>query len=258
MILTEIFDNIGILSLNHPEKLNAISHSLVREFAESLETFRKKQIKVVIIKAEPNKSNVWSAGHDVAELPLDHGDPLDYFDQLEVLLRAIQRYPGPVIAQVHGSVWGGACDLIMTCDIVIGDPTCTFAITPAKIGLPYNASGIAHFLSRLGINQAKEMFFTAQPINAELSDKWGIVNHVVPEEQLEVFVLEMARRMTSLSSQAIAVIKEQFRILAGTQAISAEVFERIEGLRKKVWESGDYTEGIRAFLEKRKPEFKGD
>jgi len=257
MVKTEIHDKIGIMSLNYPEKLNALSQTMVDRLVAALEEFKSKKIRVVILAAEPNKSQVWSSGHYIPELPDGQEDPLGYYDPLEVLLRTIQSYPGPVITRIHGSVWGGACDLIMTSDIVIGDPTSTFAITPAKIGIPYNASGITHFINRLGINQAKEMFFTAQPVKAPRAYEWGIVNHIVEEEKLEQFTMEMAQRITTLSPLSISVIKEQFRILANSQSLNAEVFERIDGLRKKVWESDDYHEGITAFREKRKPVFKG-
>lgn len=258
MVRTETNGLVGIVSLNHPQKLNALSRDLVHDLVEALESFQVDKIRVVIITAEPNKSHVWSAGHYIPELPENHEDPLGYFDPLEILLRTIQRYPGPVITQVHGSVWGGACDLIMTSDISIGDTTATFAITPAKIGIPYNASGIGHFISRLGLNQAKEMFFTARPVDAITAEKWGIITHIVEEDKLSTYVMEMAQHMTTLSPLAIKVIKEQFRILANSQALSADIFEKIEGLRTQVWESLDYHEGISAFREKRKPNFTGE
>ena len=257
MVKTETHNQVGVVSLNHPEKLNALSQAMVHDLVAAFESFKESKMRVVIITAEPNKSNVWSAGHNIAELPENHEDPLGYFDPLEVLLRTILRYPGPVIAKIHGSVWGGACDLIMTSDIAIGDPTSTFAITPAKIGIPYNASGINHFIARLGLNQAKEMFFTALPVEADMAKKWGIVNHVVEEDQLATYTMEMAQHITTLSPLSIEVIKSQFRILSNAQALSADIFERIEGLRKKVWESNDYHEGIKAFHEKRKPHFTG-
>ncbi|MBE0647672.1 MAG: methylmalonyl-CoA decarboxylase [Bacteroidales bacterium] len=258
MIKTEKRNKTGIVSLNHPEKLNALSQEMVHGLVASLESFKEDKMRVIIIRAEPNKSNVWSAGHYIPELPENNQDPLGFNDPLEVLLRAIQRYPGPVITQIHGSVWGGACDLIMTSDISIGDTTTTLAITPAKLGVPYNASGICHFIARLGINQAKEMFFTARPIDAVLAERWGVINHIVEEDQLEAYTMEMAEHIATLSPLAISVIKEQFRILSNSQALSADVFEKIEGLRTMVWESNDYHEGIKAFREKRKPEFKGE
>ena len=158
LILSEFGEEIGWITLNNPKKKNALSSGLLEGIISALDEFRKEKIEVVIIRAKEDVK-VWSAGHDVTELPRGDFDPLPYDNPLERTLRAIQHYPGPVIAMVHGGVWGGACDLVVTCDIVIGDPTCTFAITPVKLGVPYNASGILHFINLLGLHLAKEMFF---------------------------------------------------------------------------------------------------
>lgn len=253
----EISDNIGIIRLNNSCKRNALSKELVLEVVGTLKEFKERKVAVVILRASDDCS-VWSAGHDVKELPQTHRDPLGYHDSLEELLRAVQRYPGPVVAMVHGSVWGGACDLVMTCDIVIGDETSTFAITPTKLGLPYNASGILHFINRLGLNIAKEMFFSADPVTAERAERVGILNHLVPSEKLLDFTLDLAKRMASRSALAVSVIKEQFNLLAGAHPIAPDVFERIQGLRRQVYDSHDYEEGVRSFLEKRPPVFKGE
>ena len=253
----EVADNIGFISLNNPGKRNALSRELVDEILRAFDDFKKRKIAAIILRA-PDGCSVWSAGHDIKELPEGRRDPLGYGDSVEKLLRAVQRYPGPVIAMVHGSVWGGACDLVMTCDIVIGDETSSFAITPAKLALPYNVSGVMHFISRLGLNIAKEMFFSADPITAERAERVGILNHLVPSDKLLEFTTDLAKLMATRSSLAISVIKEQFNLLAGARAIAPDVFERIQGLRRQVYDSHDYTEGIRSFLEKREPMFKGE
>jgi methylmalonyl-CoA decarboxylase len=253
----QVAGKIGFISLNNPAKRNALSSELVNEILQAFEDFKERKIVAVILRASEGCS-VWSAGYDIKELPQGRRDPLGYGDPLEELLRAVQRFPGPLIAMVHGSVWGGACDLVMTCDIVIGDETSSFAITPAKLALPYNVSGVMHFISRLGLNIAKEMFFSAEPIMAERAERVGILNHLVPSDQLLEFTTDLARRIAIRSSLAISVIKEQFDLLAGARPMAPDVFERIQGLRRKVYDSHDYAEGIRSFLEKREPKFKGE
>ena len=257
LVEREITDGIGILTLNNAEKRNSLSEPLVDGIIAGLAELREKKVPVVILCAAGG-AKVWSAGHDVRELPLSHRDPLGYYDPLERVLRAVQEYPGPVIAMVHGSVWGGACDLVMSCDLVVGDETSSFAITPAKLGLPYNVTGILHFINRMGLNIAKEMFFTADPITAERAERVGILNHRMPSDQLLSFTLELAKSIASRSALSVQVIKEQLRILSGARPLSPDQFEQLQGLRRRVYDSHDYEEGITSFLEKRTPVFKGE
>jgi methylmalonyl-CoA decarboxylase len=257
LIMKEIKGKVGLITLNYPRKRNALNAELVEQLVHAFQDFQNQRITVIVLKTADG-SDVWSSGLDVTELPRSRRDPLGYFDPLEKALRTIQEYPGPVIAMIHGSVWGGASDLVMTCDIVVGDETASFAITPAKVGLPYNVSGILHFMNRLRSNFAKEMFFTADPITAERAERIGIMNHLVPSENLMDYTMELAKRIASHSPLAISVIKEQFRILSGAYPIAPETFERIQGLRRRVYDSHDYEEGIRAFLEKRTPKFTGE
>ncbi|MBI5403667.1 MAG: methylmalonyl-CoA decarboxylase [Ignavibacteriae bacterium] len=256
LILSSIRNKTGIIQFNNYEKRNALSSVMIKEIVDCLEDFKRKNLRVVIIRADKG-SKVWSSGHDITELAAPGTDPLSYDNPLELLLRAVENFPAPVIAMVEGTVWGGACELAFTCDILIGAPNVTFAITPAKIGVPYNSNGILHFINMLGMSAVKEMFFTAQPVSAEKAEKLGLLNHMVPLEELETFTYGFADDIACNSPLAINVIKEQLNILGKAHPLSPAAFERITQLRKAVYESEDYKEGIKAFLERRKPDFKG-
>jgi methylmalonyl-CoA decarboxylase len=256
LVLTEKRDDIGLITLNHPQKRNALCESLVEDFMAGLETLRAQGARVVVLRAQPGEK-VWSAGHDVNELPKSQRDPLGWDDPLRQLVRGIQTLPAPVIAMIEGTVWGGGCELALTCDLIVATPATTFALTPAKIGVPYNVSGMVNFLNAANLHVMKEMAFTAQPMGAERAERLGMVNHVVPAAELEPFTFDLARQIARNAPLSVGVMKEQLRILSSARPMSPEGFERVQGLRRVVYDSEDYQEGIRAFKEKRKPDFRG-
>lgn len=258
MVSVKIEDRICFIEMQNAEHFNTLSEQMCNEISDALMEAYEKECVGIVIKAEC-RHGVWSAGHDIRELPLDGNDPLEYDVPMERLLRNVQDVPIPVIACASGTVWGGACDLCVSCDMIVASDTATFAITPAKIGIPYNASGIMHFINQLGINKAREMFFTATPITAQDAMNVGFVNQIAPADELDKMLEEKfltpIRRNSVVSMSAI---KRQFRILSrAATVISSESFERINAYRRKVYQGNDYKEGIASFLEKRNPEYKG-
>ncbi|MBS7542147.1 methylmalonyl-CoA decarboxylase [Ancylobacter oerskovii] len=256
LVTVGIANRVATLTLNNAAKRNALSAALLDALVAGLKSLDTQEVRVVILRAAAGLP-VWSAGHDIKELPRGHEDPLGYSDPLEKALRAIRELPVPVIAMVHGTVWGGAFDLVLSCDMIVADETASFAITPVNLGLPYNTTGLMHFIGRLPMNLIKEMFFTAAPLKAADAEHWHIVNHLVPSAELEGFTRTLAEGMTAKAPLAVAVIKEQLRVLSDYQPIAAQVFERIQDMRRQVYESADFQEGIAAFLEKRKAVFRG-
>jgi len=256
LVVTAMQNDIGFITLNCPEKRNALSEQLVGDIIAALASFQARGVRVVVLRASPG-SKVWSAGHDVAELPTGGRDPLGWDDPLRHVIRQIENFNAPVIAMIEGTVWGGACEVAFACDLIVASPAATFAITPAKLGVPYNVSGMVTFVNSANLRIVKEMAFTAAPIKAARAEQLGMINHMVPVEELEAFTLELAQQIAANAPLSIAVMKEQLRILAGARPMSPQGFERVQGLRRVVYDSDDYQEGIRAFKEKRKPVFKG-
>lgn len=257
LIQTETRGTTGVITLDHPARRNALSKALIGEVIAALEDFKVRRLRVAILRAQPG-ARVWSAGHDVDELPESRRDPLGWDDPLRHLIREIETFPAPVIAMIEGTVWGGACETAFACDLIVATPQATFAITPARLGVPYNIAGVLTFLNAATLRIGKEMAFTAQPVGAERAERLGLINHVVPAEEIEPFTLSLAATICENAPLSIAVMKEQLRILAGAHPMSPQGFERVQGLRRVVYDSRDYQEGIRAFKEKRKPVFRGE
>jgi methylmalonyl-CoA decarboxylase len=158
---------------------------------------------------------------------------------------------------LHSSVWGAACDLAVTCDLAIGTPKATFAITPVKMGISYNTAGMSHFLGALPMHIIKEMVFTGNPLSAEDAYRFGLLNRLVSPEKLEATTMEIAETIAGRAPLAVSVVKAELNSLNKGASMSAEEFESIQAVRRAAFRSDDLKEGVKAFFEKRPPVFQG-
>jgi len=264
---TSIEGHIGTVTMAHNEKRNALGARLCSDIERGLEECTVAGVRVVVLRALPGVT-VWSAGHDIREFHRSNGstaqsgsgafnDPLSRNDPFVQLLQRIRDCPVPIIAAVEGGVWGGACDIVATCDIVVAVPESTFAITPAKMGLPYHASGMAHFLGVLPLHIIKWMFFSSSALTAEEAARFGFLTACVPAEQLTATVTEMALTIASRAPLVVSLLKKQLTALSQSSALSPDLFEELHELRKNAWLSEDMQEGVSAFFAKRVPHFQG-
>ncbi len=249
-------DHVGTLTLINTDRLNVMGSDLVNQLIEGLEHFVNTGMRVVILKTLPGVK-VWSAGYDVNELPPHGRDPLECHEPLRRAVKAIQTCPLPVIVVVEGSVWGGANELVMSGDMVIAAEGTSFALTPSRLGVPYNPSGIMTFMNTMPLHILKEMFYRAMPVNAERLETYGVVNHVVPLEMLESFSIQIAKEMCMTSPLANSVFKSQVTSMTNAIPLTSNEFEQIEASRRVVYSSNDYREGVAAIKEKRAPVFQG-
>jgi len=256
-IKTEIRGFTGIITLDNDEKHNSLNLRMLKEMEESLDDFAEQKIRTVIIRSNAG-AKVWCAGLRIDELPKPGTDPVPFRYPLEDTLNKIENFPGAVIAMIEGSVWGGGCELAFSCDILIGSPKSTFAITPAKLNAPYNPVQVQRVLSLVETNIAKELFFTAAPIKAERALELGILNHMTVETDLETVTMKMAEDINGNAPQSITLLKMEINAIRGNAVRDLQLLEDINKMIEKLYYSKDFEEGKKAFLEKRRPDFSGE
>jgi len=260
-IISQLDNHVGTLILNRPEKRNALSQSLLIDIHVTLKEWEERgDVWTVIIKGAGDRA--FSSGYDIVSIPTnippEIQESLKNSNPLELALNSVKQYPYPVIAMINGYAFGAGLNLAICCDMRIAVDTIKIGMPPAKLGLVYYPEGLKHFIEVLGISKTKEIFFTARTYKSIQAKEMGIVDYLIPEKDLSHFTYAMADDIVSNAPLSICGTKKIFNMLTRSNfQMSATDMIEAERLIVDAFNSDDLKEGQMAFLEKRKPCFKG-
>lgn len=243
---------VVLLRLNRPDRLNALNLELRESLASHFtELASDDAVRCVVLTGD---EKAFAAGADVAELA--QRTPTDpAFARVRAAWVPIERYPRPIIAAINGFALGGGCELAMHCDIIVAGEGAKLGQPEVKLGIMPGAGGTQRLVRAVGKFAAMRWLLTGDPLSAAEAHRLGLVTEVVADGEVLKRALEIAARIAAQAPLAVAAIKDA--VLRGAD-LPLETGLRLEGERfQELFATDDRAEGMRAFLEKRKPEFKG-
>jgi enoyl-CoA hydratase/carnithine racemase len=256
-MLSRIEDGVGYITFNNPEKHNAVSIEMWDALEKILDEFRSsKDIRVIVLNGAGGKSFV--SGADISKFDKERSSKeavLSYNKRTQKVYELLETFPKPTIAMIDGYCIGGGLNLAVCCDIRICSEKSKFAMPAAKLSLGYPFSSIKRLFDVMGPGMAKHFMFTAEKISASEALACGLVQKLVSEENIETYVRDYALTISHNAPLTIKAMKQiGIEILKNPDERDLLLCEQ---LASACFDSEDYKEGRKAFMEKRKPNFKG-
>jgi enoyl-CoA hydratase/carnithine racemase len=254
-ILSATSGAIATLTFNNPERHNAMSLDMWRAATAVLEQFElDPAVRVIVLTGAGGKAFV--SGADISKFESERATVdavLEYNIAVDRFGKVLGECSKPTIAMIRGYCIGGGVGIAVCCDLRIANDAARFAVPAAKLGLGYGYANVRRIMDLVGPQFATEMLLTARQFDAADAMRMGLVNHVVPDAEIESYVLELAETVGNNAPLTIRAVK---RIVRELRSDAPDV-EACDALVKQCFESADYREGRKAFMEKRKPVFRG-
>jgi enoyl-CoA hydratase len=255
-LLIEQSEHIAVLTINRPDKLNALNSALIRELTAAIRGLHDltPPLYCAILTGAGDKAFV--AGADIAEMSaMSVAQAKSFGDAGHALCAAIEQAPFPFIAAVNGFALGGGCELALSCDFIYASERAKFGQPEVNLGLMPGFGGTQRLLRRVGLGLARELVYTGEAISAERALSIGLINQVVPSESLLERARETAAKIAAKAPLAVRACKRV--MLRGSDADLTAANELEATAFASLFGTADQREGTRAFLEKTKPSFTG-
>jgi enoyl-CoA hydratase/carnithine racemase len=258
LVLDRPAEAVARLTIDNAERRNALDHEILDAIAEALPQLdRGIETRCVLITGAPP---VFSAGYDIAAIPEEtferDAEALvahPFHDAIE----AIAKHPWPTVAAINGHCLGGGLELAITCDLRICAAGAKLGMPPAKLGLIYGHTGLRRFLDTIGLARTKEMFLTGRNYEAPRAERLGLVNEVVGDDRLAAESVELAATIAANAPLSVRGNKQAIGLLNACPVLTDQQEAGLIALRESGFSSEDFREGVRAFGEKRPPEWTG-
>jgi enoyl-CoA hydratase/carnithine racemase len=249
---------VARLRISNPERRNALDHDILDAIAEVLPQLNRGiETRCVLITGAPP---VFSAGYDIATIPeetFERDAEALVAHPFHAAMEAIYHHPWPTVAAINGHCLGGGLELAITCDLRICAAGAKLGMPPAKLGLIYGHTGLRKFLDTIGLARTKELFLTGRNLDAERAERIGLVNEVVDGDRLGDESVQLAAEIAANAPISMRGNKHAINLLNECKVLSEQQEAGLIALRESCFSSADLREGIRAFGEKRPPEWTG-